>query len=141
MSRFLTLVAVAALVPLFAFAQTASLFRSPYCGCCLGHAEYLKNEGYEVEVVEMEQDALTALKQSKNIPAGLQGCHTVMIEGYVVEGHVPVEAIEKLLAERPEITGISLPGMPMGSPGMNGEKTAPFTVMKIGGDGGVFTVI
>lgn len=141
MPRFLTLIAIAALIPLFAFAQTASLFRSPYCGCCLGHAQYLQDQGYEVEVIELEQAALAGLKQSRGIPDALQGCHTVIIEGYVIEGHVPVEAIEQLLAERPDITGISLPGMPMGSPGMNGEKTAPFTVMEIGGNGGVFAVI
>ncbi|KOX50538.1 metal-binding protein, partial [Streptomyces purpurogeneiscleroticus] len=62
----------------------------------------------------------------------LQGCHTLLIDGYVVEGHVPVAAVRRLLAERPAIRGISLPGMPAGSPGMDGEKTEPFTVYEIG---------
>jgi hypothetical protein len=66
------------------------------------------------------------------VPEPLQGCHTLLIDGYVVEGHVPVAAVKRLLAERPAIRGISLPGMPAGSPGMNGEKTEPFTVYEIG---------
>lgn len=67
-----------------------------------------------------------------NVPEELEGCHTIIIDGYVVEGHMPVSAIERLLAERPKIIGISLPGMPQGSPGMSGIKTAPFTVFEIG---------
>ncbi len=66
------------------------------------------------------------------MPEALQGCHTLLIDGYVVEGHVPVAQVKQLLAERPAIKGISLPGMPVGSPGMDGEKTELFTIYEIG---------
>ncbi|MGB3627020.1 MAG: DUF411 domain-containing protein [Henriciella sp.] len=141
MRRFLTLALMTMMMPVFAWAQSAMLYRSPTCGCCLGHADYLREQGFEVEVVELETEALAYLKAEQTIPRKQQGCHTIMIEGYVVEGHVPVDAINKLLAERPDIKGIALPGMPMGSPGMGGEKTAPFAVMVIGEDDEVFAVI
>jgi hypothetical protein len=78
---------------------------------------------------------LAEISRKAGIPAELQGCHTAFIGDYVVDGHVPVEAINKLLDERPAIKGISLPGMPEGSPGMAGTKSAPFTVFAIGADG------
>ena len=139
MKRILALLLAAVMTPLMAMAAT--LYRTPYCGCCLGHAAYLTDQGYEVEVVELTPEALAAMKAEHSIPQDQQGCHTLMIDGYVVEGHVPVEAIEKLLAERPDIVGISLPGMPAGSPGMGGTKSEPFTVMVIGEGDEVFAVI
>ena len=141
MKRLLTLALMSVMMPVFAWAQTAMMYRSPSCGCCLGHAEYLRDQGYEVEIVEMDNQALAALKTERAIPGEQQGCHTLIIEGYVIEGHVPAEAIDALLAKRPDITGISLPGMPAGSPGMSGEKTAPFKVEVIGTPGMVFMEI
>lgn len=141
MTRFTTLMLAALMVPMMALAQAAAMYKSPYCGCCLGHAEYLRDQGYEVEIVEMDNQALAALKTERAIPGEQQGCHTLIIEGYVIEGHVPAEAIDALLAKRPDITGISLPGMPAGSPGMSGEKTAPFKVEVIGTPGMVFMEI
>lgn len=141
MIRFATLVFAAMMVPMMALAQAATMYKTPYCGCCLGHAEYLRDRGYEVEIVEMDNQALAALKTERAIPDAQQGCHTLIIEGYVIEGHVPVEAIEALLAKRPDITGISLPGMPAGSPGMSGEKDARFKVEVIGTPGMVFMEI
>jgi hypothetical protein len=78
---------------------------------------------------------LADISRKAGVPPHLQGCHTAFIGDYVVDGHVPVEAINNLLAERPAIKGITLPGMPEGSPGMYGEKTRPFTVYAIGQDG------
>lgn len=141
MKRFVLATLAVLMTPLMAFAQSATMYRSPYCGCCLGHAEYLRQQGYEVEVIELEPEALAYMKAEHTIPERQQGCHTIMIEGYVVEGHVPVEAIEKLLAERPDIAGITLPGMPAGSPGMGGTKSEPFTVLVIGEGDEVFAVI
>lgn len=138
MLRFLTLSIAALIIPLVALAQTATMYKTPWCGCCLGHAEYLREQGYEVEIVEQDGEALAALKTEHAVPREQQGCHTLIIEGYVVEGHVPVEAIEALLAKRPDITGITLPGMPAGSPGMSGEKAAPFKVEVIGTPGMIF---
>ena len=72
------------------------------------------------------------LHRQHGVPEPLVGCHTTLVDGYVVEGHVPIGAMLRMLEERPDITGISLPGMPAGSPGMSGEKAAPFTIYEIG---------
>jgi len=109
----------------------ATMYKNPFCGCCEGHAEYLQKSGFDVTMVEVEN--LHAFKQEKGVPESLEGCHTIMIGGYIVEGHVPVAPIKRLLAEHPQIKGISLPGMPEGSPGMGGAKTAPFKILEIGG--------
>ena len=111
-------------------AKTVTLYKNPQCGCCEGYADYLRQNGYAVTVkpthdlVEMGRDA--------GIADEFQGCHLSFIDGYVVSGHVPVAIVNRLLAERPKIKGVTLPGMPMGSPGMNGPKTAPFTIYEIG---------
>lgn len=141
MKRLFSLALVALMTPMTALAQSATMYRTPYCGCCLGHADYLRSLGFEVDIVELQPEALAAMKAGHAIPAAQQGCHTLMVEGYVVEGHVPVEAINKLLEERPDIVGISLPGMPMGSPGMGGQKAEPFKVMVIGEDDEIFAII
>jgi hypothetical protein len=114
-------------------AHTAVLYKNPDCSCCDGHAEYLRENGYAVEVIETPD--LDAFKAGHGIPEDLAGCHSIVIDGYVIEGHVPVAAIDKLLAERPAIIGISLPGMPIGSPGMGGQKAAPFVIQEIAKDG------
>ncbi|WP_300395155.1 DUF411 domain-containing protein [Henriciella sp.] len=138
MSRFATLALAALVMPLVAFAQSATMYKTPWCGCCLGHADYLRDQGYEVEIIEQDSEALAALKTEHAIPQEQRGCHTLVIDGYVIEGHVPIEAIEALLVKRPDITGISLPGMPMGSPGMSGEKAGSFKVEVIGAPGKIF---
>ena len=111
--------------------QTAlvEMHSAPGCGCCAGWAEYMESHGYTVETTQ-EAD-LAEFKAARGVPAEAQSCHTAVIDGYTVEGHVPVEAIEDLLTERPDIDGIALPGMPSGSPGMPGEKLAPFEVLAI----------
>jgi hypothetical protein len=78
---------------------------------------------------------LAEISSKAGVPADLEGCHTMFVEGYVVDGHVPADVIQKLLKEKPAIAGITLPGMPMGSPGMGGTKTAPFTVYAVSKDG------
>ena len=110
-----------------------TLYKTPECGCCEGYADYLRAAGFTVSVKATSE--LSEISRKAGVPSGLQGCHTTFVGDYVVEGHVPTEAIRKLLAERPAIKGISLPGMPDGSPGMPGTKTAPFTVYAIGDDG------
>jgi hypothetical protein len=109
------------------------LYKSPDCGCCDGYADYLRQHGFAVTTNSTAD--LAAISRKAGVPAELQGCHTAQIDGYVVEGHVPVEAIDRLLAERPAITGIVLPGMPLGSPGMGGTKAAPFVIQAIGKNG------
>jgi hypothetical protein len=90
--------------------------RSPTCGCCGAWADRLRGAGFSVEVVN-EAD-MNAVKKRLGVPSALASCHTAEIDGYVVEGHVPAQAIERLLRERPKAIGLAAPGMPAGSPGM-----------------------
>jgi hypothetical protein len=107
----------------------AQLYKNPNCSCCEGYATYLRNHGYVVTTTPTH--SLSLIRREHGVPERLAGCHTTMVGGYVVEGHVPVAAIDKLLRERPKIKGISLPGMPDGSPGMSGHKSEPFTIYEI----------
>ena len=109
-----------------------TVYASPSCGCCHLYIPYLEENGYATTTVEI--DDVNASKEAMGIPEEVWSCHTALIDDYFIEGHVPVEAIEKLLAEKPKIDGIALPGMPLGSPGMNGEKTAPFEIVAIDGN-------
>ena len=111
----------------------ATLYKNPQCGCCEGHADHLRENGYPVKVLATHD--LPLVKQRHGVPMQLAGCHTILIDGYVVEGHVPAATLDRLLSERPAIRGISLPGMPTGSPGMGGPKTEPFTIYEITSDG------
>ena len=108
----------------------ATLYKNPQCGCCEGYADYLRENGFDVTVKPTHD--LPLLHRQYGVPEPLVGCHTTLIDGYVVEGHVPVNSVIRLLTERPDIKGISLPGMPAGSPGMFGEKAGPFTIYEIG---------
>jgi hypothetical protein len=115
------------------------MYKNPQCGCCEEYAKYLRQHGFKVSVTPTHEMSL--ISRQNGVPEALAGCHTMLIGGYVVEGHVPVGAINKLLKERPKIKGISLPGMPEGSPGMGGEKIAPFEILEIAdGPPKVFTV-
>ena len=110
--------------------RQATLYKIPQCGCCEGYADYLRDNGFEVTVKPTHD--LPLLHRQHGVPEPLVGCHTTLVEGYVVEGHVPIGALLRMLTERPAIKGISLPGMPAGSPGMSGEKAGPFTIYEIG---------
>ncbi len=108
---------------------TAELYYSPTCGCCKIYGDYLKSEGFEVKIRETQN--IENIKETLKIPSELWSCHTVKIGKYYVEGHIPIEAIKKLLEEQPNIEGIALPGMPSGSPGMPGEKTEEFVIFAV----------
>jgi hypothetical protein len=108
----------------------ATLYKNPQCGCCEGHADHLRANGFDVKSLETHD--LPLLRQSRGIRPQFVGCHLIEVGGYVVEGHVSAAIIKRLLVERPAIKGISLPGMPDGSPGMTGRKTEPFTIYEIG---------
>ena len=109
---------------------SATLYKNPQCGCCETYADYLRENGFEVTVKPTHD--LPLMKRQYGVPGELEGCHTTLVDGYVVEGHVPVNTLLRMLAEKPDIKGISLPGMPAGSPGMFGEKSGPFTIYEIG---------
>jgi hypothetical protein len=109
--------------------KQATLYKSPDCTCCEGHAAYLKRNGIQVKVIETPD--LSGVKKLHGVKPEFEGCHTILLEGYVIEGHVGIKPIRKLLRERPAIKGISLPGMPLGSPGMGGNKEGPFVIYEI----------
>lgn len=125
-------------MPSFAAPLRATMYKNPQCSCCEGYATYLRRNGFQVDVKPTND--LAEISRKAGVPEKFQGCHTIFLEGYVVDGHVPVKVIRKLLAERPEIAGITLPGMPEGSPGMTGRKTEPFTVYAVTKDGAAPTV-
>lgn len=107
----------------------ATMYKNPQCSCCEGYAVHLRKNSFEVDVKPTND--LAEISRKAGVPDNLQGCHTVFLEGYVVDRHVPVNVIRKLLTERPQIAGITLPGMPEGSPGMTGRKKEPFTVYAV----------
>jgi hypothetical protein len=115
--------------PAFAESANVTMYKNPQCGCCEEYAKYLRSHGFNVTVKPTHDMSL--ISRRHGVPEKLAGCHTALIGSYVVEGHVPVGAINKLLTERPAIRGISLPGMPEGSPGMSGVKSAPFEILEI----------
>lgn len=106
-----------------------TVYKSPLCGCCGGWVDYMRRNGFAVQVREM--DDVEPIKDFLRVNEDLRSCHTAIVDGYVVEGHVTVAAIQKLLAERPKVRGIALPGMPAGSPGMSGRRNEPFVTYTI----------
>ena len=111
----------------------ATVYKSPTCGCCGVYASYIKKEGYKVDTKNIQD--MSVIKQELGVPYELESCHTMEIGGYVVEGHIPEVAIQKLLVEKPDIKGIGMPGMPSGSPGMPGPKTEDFVIYEINHEG------
>src|SRR5262245_28701586 len=98
--------------------RTVLVYKSPTCGCCTLWTEHLRANGFQVEAQNVSDARLLALEQEAGIGDDLASCHTAKVGGYVVEGHVPATDIQRVLKERPPVTGIAVPGMPMGSPGM-----------------------
>jgi len=111
----------------------ATLYKNPQCDCCEGYAAYLRQNGFEIEVKPTND--LAEISRKAGVPEELEGCHTMFVGDYVVDGHVPVKVVRRLLSERPAIAGITLPGMPTGSPGMSGKKTGPFKIYAVSKDG------
>jgi hypothetical protein len=107
-----------------------TLYKNPQCDCCEGYADYLRNNGFKVTAVPTND--LTVMGEKYGIPDSLQPCHISLIGGYVVGGHIPMEVVNRLLSEKPQITGITLPGMPEGTPGMPGKKPGPLQIYEIG---------
>ena len=115
----------------------AILYKSPTCGCCSIYAQYLNKKGIKLEIKEMND--VSPIKEKYSVPGSMLSCHTLVIGNYFVEGHVPTEAIDKLLNEKPDIKGIGMGGMPSGSPGMPGAKKGPFIISQLGKDDMVST--
>ncbi len=102
-------------------------YKTPTCGCCGMWVRHLKENGFQVTVQDVESTA--EYRRKYGVPEALQSCHTGVVEGYALEGHVPASEIRRLLRERPKMKGLAVPGMPIGSPGMESVRSEPYSVM------------
>lgn len=139
-NRRTVLAALAWVIPKPSFAATidAVLYKNPQCSCCEAYASYLEEHGFKIDVKPVNN--LSQISADAGVPADLQGCHTMMVEGYAIDGLVPVDVVMKLLSDKPAIAGITLPGMPAGAPGMGGEKSQAWTIYAFTKDGKAPTV-
>jgi hypothetical protein len=115
-----------------AAAPNMTVYHDPNCGCCGGWVAHMRRAGFQVRVIDT--DDLAAIKSRFRIPSDLVSCHTAEVDGYIIEGHIPALAIQRLLAERPAAAGLAVPGMPIGSPGMEapGAANETYDVMLFG---------
>ena len=119
-----------------AFAQSllgVTVYKSPYCGCCQLWIEYLQKNGFQVTARNMDDTA--PVRASLGMPVKLGSCHTAVVGGYVIEGHVPAADIRRLLKEKPKAVGLAVPGMPLGSPGMESARPQPYDTLLVLKDG------
>jgi hypothetical protein len=112
------------------------VWKDPNCGCCEGWVRHMRAAGFSVRVTNAAD--MAAVKNARGVPDELQSCHTAVVDGYVIEGHVPAADIVRLLDERPAAKGLAAPGMPASAPGMD-QPGQPYTVMLFGGPGGTRT--
>ena len=111
-----------------ATAATIDVVKTPWCGCCTLWVEHLRANGFTVRVTETED--LNPVAHQHGVPNSLRSCHTATVEGYAIEGHVPAADIQRLLDERPQAAGLAVPGMPIGSPGMEqGDRRQPYATI------------
>lgn len=116
-------------------AMQMTVYKTPTCGCCSKWVDHMKAAGFPVEAVDTTHADLQNIKRAHGVPAHAASCHTAVVNGYVVEGHVPAEDVARMLRERPDIRGLAVPGMPMGSPGMEGPISQKYDVIAIGKNG------
>lgn len=110
---------------------TVEVYKSPTCGCCSKWVEHMQGAGFKTRVTDLSDDALDAFKSKHGVPRTAQSCHTALVGGFVVEGHVPASEVQRLLKERPAVAGIAVAGMPTGSPGMEvpGQRPQMYNVI------------
>ncbi|MBB3222100.1 DUF411 domain-containing protein [Pseudoduganella umbonata] len=125
----------ALIIPLLAHAAapTIEVFKSASCGCCAKWVKHLEANGFSVKTQDVANPA--DYRQKAGIPDSLGSCHTALVRGYAIEGHVPAADIKRLLAETPRAKGLAVPGMPLGSPGMEGPRKDPYEVLLVQADG------
>lgn len=111
-----------------------SVWKSPSCGCCEGWVRHMRDAGYAVTVHDL--DDVDPVKDRLGVPNALRSCHTAVVDGYVIEGHVPADSVARLLRERPSAKGLAVPGMPQGSPGMETGVKEPYAVVLFGSPAG-----
>ena len=126
----LTALALAAQLPAMAAAIPVKLYKNPNCYCCDLYAKHLEENGFKVNLINTTD--MASIKQKYSIPEKLEGCHTAIVEGYVVEGLVPAQFVQRMLKEHRPIKGLALPGMPVGAPGMPGAKPRPLNIYLLG---------
>ena len=117
-------------------APLVEVFKTPTCGCCSQWVEHMRANGFTVRTNDLND--LTDIKKTRGVPDAVQSCHTAVVNGYVIEGHVPASDVHRLLKEKPAVAGIAVGGMPVGSPGMEfpGQKAQAFNVMSFDKNGG-----
>jgi hypothetical protein len=118
---------------LVAAAPKIQVFKTPTCGCCANWVQHLKGNGFDVAVKEVPETG--EYRRQFGVPEKLMSCHTGVVEGYALEGHVPAAEIHRLLKEHPKAKGLAVPGMPMGSPGMEGPVSQAYSVLLFDADG------
>jgi hypothetical protein len=126
---------VAVSLPVRADPSTVQVYKSPSCGCCSKWIDHLEDHGFSVVAHDLPD--VTPVKRETGIPRPLSSCHTAFVGGYVIEGHVPAADIARLLEQRPRIAGLAVPGMPIGSPGMEGPNPVSYRVLAFDPDGSV----
>ena len=114
-------------------APLVKVWKTPTCGCCGKWVRHMQSAGFRVEVTDLAN--VDPVKTANGIPLNLASCHTALVGGYVIEGHVPASDVRRLLKERPDILGLAAPGMPPGSPGMDVPGSPPYDVLSLGKDG------
>lgn len=135
LQNLIAVVIVIGLFPMAALSETGetaelesiTVYKSPTCGCCSKWVRHLQDNGFEVEAINRSD--MSDVKSEAGVPRQLASCHTAVIGGYVIEGHVPATDIKRLLEERPDVAGLTVPGMPMGSPGMEGHRQDKYEVL------------
>ena len=141
-----TMVLVAMPMPAFAAAIAGTMYKNPSCTCCETYAAYLERNGFKIEIIPTNDLDQVAAKEG--VPQQLRGCHTIKIGNYIVEGFVPADQVKKMLVSMPAITGLSMPGMPMGipdmgfdaMPGMAKETYTTYSFTKGGGEPAVYDI-
>ncbi len=116
-----------------AAAPVIKVWKTPSCGCCGKWVTHMQRAGFRLEVADVPD--VDPVKAANGLPLRLASCHTALVDGYVIEGHVPASEVRRLLKERPGILGLAAPGMPAGSPGMDIPDSPPFDVLAVGRDG------
>ena len=133
MFRATFVLAAMLLLDLHAAVDQISVYRVEGCQCCLKWVEHLRKAGFQVTVEAVPNTA--DYRRRFGVPEGLKSCHTAFVNGYAIEGHVPAADIQRLLRERPKAKGLAVPGMPLGSPGMEADRSQPYSVLLFDADG------
>jgi hypothetical protein len=127
--------AVSVLSATAAAAQTVEVFKDAGCGCCGGWIAHMQQNGFSVDAANVKPGRMQQMKSRAGISSDIASCHTAFVEGYFVEGHVPAEDAERLISQRPVAAGLAAPGMPLGSPGMEGSGAQRYQVLLVLKDG------